>query len=102
MLDDLGRTTSPWYSVVNEAVYGRSPGVVWRQGPDRVLVRRIDTPGGDPRELHGTAALVWISLDEPGTRSEVQDRIDAAGLGTEPDQGIQLLLQENLIFELSE
>ena len=78
-------------------MYARVPGVVWRLGPDRVLVRRVDVPDGQPRELQGAAALVWISLDEPGTRTQVVDRIGAAGLEAQPDDGIRLLLDEQLI-----
>ena len=83
---------------MSEPVYARVPGVVWRLGPDRVLVRRVDAVAdGDPRELQGTAALVWISLDEPGTQTQVAERIGGAGLETEPDDGIRLLLDEQLI-----
>jgi hypothetical protein len=84
-------------SETTEPVYTRAPGVVWRLGPDRVLVRRVDVADGQPRELQGSAALVWISLDEPGTRTQVVDRIGGAGLETEPDDGIRLLLDEQLI-----
>ncbi len=80
-----------------EPVYSRAPGVVWRLGPDRVLVRWVEVPDGRPRELQGPAALVWISLDEPGTQTQVVERIGGAGLETEPEEGIRRLLDEQLI-----
>ena len=82
---------------MSEPVYARMPGVVWRLGPDRVLVRRVDVPDGQPRDLQGSAALVWISLDEPGTRAQVVERSSRAGHEIEPDDGIRLLLDEELI-----
>jgi hypothetical protein len=82
---------------VSEPIYSRAPDVVWRLGPDRVLVRRVDVPDGDPRDLQGVAALAWISLDEPGTLTQVAERIAGAGLDGQPEEGIRLLLDEQLI-----
>jgi hypothetical protein len=57
---------------VSEPIYSRAPDVAWRLGPDRVLVRRIGEVGDEAAaELLGAAALVWVALDEPGTRSDV-------------------------------
>lgn len=84
---------------MSETVYSRASGVVWRLGPDRVLVRRVDVPDGDPRDLQGAAALVWIALDEPGTMTQVAERTRGAGLDTEPGDGVRLLLDERLIVE---
>jgi hypothetical protein len=72
---------------MSETVYSRSPGVVWRLGPDRVLVRRVDIGGGSDgtAELVGDAALAWIVLDEPGTHNEITDRLlpaQASQIGT--------------------
>jgi ribosomal protein S12 methylthiotransferase accessory factor YcaO len=53
---------------VSEPIYSRAPDVVWRLGPDRVLVRRISASGDDAAaDLLGDAALIWIALDEPAT-----------------------------------
>lgn len=85
---------------MSKTVYARSPDVVWRLGPDRVLVRRVSAPDGQAQDLEGAAALIWISLDEPGTASDVIERIVVAGLRAEADETndtIQLLLDEQLI-----
>jgi hypothetical protein len=65
---------------VSEPIYSRAPDVVWRLGPDRVLVRRIGDRGeGSAADLSGDAALAWIALDTPGTYSEISQRLaDAA------------------------
>ena len=84
--------------VPNEAVLARAPGMVWRLGPDRVLLRRVDVPDGAPRDLHGAAARVWISLDEPGTRFDIVERAGGAGLETETDEALRLLLDDQLII----
>jgi hypothetical protein len=78
---------------VSEPVYSRSPGVVWRLGPDRVLVRRVDASGGSESvdrasrphemvELVGAVALVWAALDEPATERELEERLRQAGAET--------------------
>ena len=59
----------------SNAKFLREPNVVWRLGPDRVLVRRIGSEGLD---LVGPAALVWIALDSPRTRSGLVDEISSA------------------------
>lgn len=84
----------------SETVYARSPDVLWRLGPDRVLVRRVSVPEGQSWDLGGAAALVWISLDEPGTSSDVMARIAAAGLEAgqgQTDDTIRILLDQQLI-----
>ncbi len=85
---------------MSKTVYARSPDVVWRLGPDRVLVRRVGASDGQGQDLAGAAALIWISLDEPGTTSDVIERIIGAGLGAEANETndtIRLLLDEQLI-----
>lgn len=63
-------------SDAGEPVYSRASDVVWRLGPDRVLVRRVGAIGHDAAaDLLGDAALVWIALDEPGTTSAIIERI---------------------------
>jgi hypothetical protein len=48
--------------------WGRSADVLWRLGPDRVLVRRVGDGGLD---LLGVASMVWITLESPHTLDEV-------------------------------
>lgn len=55
--------------------YVRAPRVLWRNAPDRVLVRRV---GFGPLELTGVAAFVWCSLDEPCTATEVERDLEAS------------------------
>ena len=77
---------------VSETVYARSPDVVWRLGPDRVLVRRVGGRGEDAAaELLGAAALVWVVLDEPATTSAMISRVpdEAMEIGV-PDLGLLL------------
>lgn len=81
-------------------IHSREPKVVWRLGPDRVLVRRVDGADGDTHELHGAAALVWIALDEPGTVADVTARMAAAGLVAEPAAtaaALRMLVDEHLV-----
>ena len=62
-------------SDTTETVYTRSPDVVWRLGPDRVLVgldgsgRQVVERASQPRTVEsvGPAALVWIALDDPAS-----------------------------------
>lgn len=62
---------------MSEPVYARQVEVVWRLAPDRVLVRRVWPKDGEDEaaDLLGAAALVWIALDEPGTRADVVERL---------------------------
>ena len=70
---------------MSEPVYSRAPGVVWRLGPDRVLVRRIGAHGDDAAaDLLGEAALVWIALDEPLPDERLWELIDDAAGSIEP------------------
>ena len=64
------------------ALYARAGRVVWRQGPDRVLVRSV---GGDALDLLGIAAMVWVALDSPRTVAGLTDELaefvaDASGV----------------------
>jgi hypothetical protein len=43
--------------------------------PTRVLMAR---PGGVRRTLEGLGLAVWVVLDEPGTVSEIVDRISSS------------------------
>ena len=57
----------------------RAPGVVWRLGPDRVLLHALGAcrPAQD---LFGVAALVWIVLDEPCSSSQLAVRLNDADI----------------------
>jgi hypothetical protein len=64
---------------VSDIVYSRAPDVVWRVGPDRVLVRRIGEHGENAAvDLLGEAAFIWIALDEPGTLQQLCRRLKNA------------------------
>ena len=89
-------TSDPRVPGVNETVYARAPGVVWRLGPDRVLVRRVHVHDRQSLDLHGAVALVWISLDQPGTKSDIVERVGAR-LEIEAHEALRLLLAEELI-----
>ena len=53
-------------------LYVRAQRVVWRQGPDRVLVRQI---GGEALDLLGMAAMLWVALDAPRTLTGLIDEL---------------------------
>ncbi len=53
----------------------RRPDVLWRLGPDRVLVRRI---GEDGLDLMGGAAMVWIALDRTQPIAALEAELHAA------------------------
>ena len=55
----------------------RCPQVLWRQGPDRVLVRRVS---GEALDLLGAAALVWVALDGRRTAAQLLDELGEFGL----------------------
>ena len=73
---------------MSETVYARSPDVVWRLGPDRVLVRRVggrnDVVATEPLSAHkvielvGPIALVWLALDDPADVTELVHRLTQA------------------------
>jgi hypothetical protein len=81
---------------VSEPIYSRAPDVAWRLGPDRVLVQYVGT---DRRtlDLQGVAAFVWISLDEPGTRTQIVARMTESGIVADADEAIQLLQTSELV-----
>lgn len=55
-----------------ESAYARVRRVLWRQGPDRVLVRRA---GGEAFDLLGLAAMVWVALDAPSSLAELTEEL---------------------------
>jgi hypothetical protein len=61
--------------------YARSSDVVWRAGPDRVLLRRLGGPiETAAMDLIGDVAYVWIALDTPATSAELAARLADAGI----------------------
>jgi hypothetical protein len=61
--------------------YARSSDVVWRAGPDRVLLRRIGGPiETAATDLIGDVAYLWIALDTPATSAELAERLADAGI----------------------
>ena len=84
------------------AMWEREENVVWRLGPDRVMVRRI---GGDGLDLVGAAAMVWIALDLPRTRAGLVNEIAAASAAAaEPealDGALCELVERKLVRESS-
>ena len=62
---------------MREPCFARRTDVLWRQAPDRVLVR-LPRPGDgedEATDLLGLAALAWLALDEPGSTAEVYERL---------------------------
>jgi hypothetical protein len=87
---------------VIEPVYRRAPDVVWRLGPDRVLVRRVRAAGnGAASELFGSAALLWVALDEPASTRDVRDRMELVTTGDDWDAVIDVLIREGWVLSSS-
>lgn len=81
-----------------ELGYARLTQVVWRLAPDRVLVRRVWPEIGreEAADLLGSAAMVWIALDQPGTAQDIIDRL------AEVDQVVELGDLETTLRQLIE
>ena len=79
------------------ATWEREPNVVWRLGPDRVLVRRV---GGDGLDLVGAAALVWVALDGPRTRAGLVEEISSASTAAAEPEALGAALSELLERQL--
>lgn len=62
--------------------YARAGDVVWRIGPDRVLVRKVGHEGLD---LVGAAAMIWLALDEPRTLDAIDAELADAIAGSTGD-----------------
>ena len=77
----------------------RAVDVVWRFGPDRVLLQRV----GGPREvaavdLIGDVAFTWIALDAPATRNQLATRLVEAGIDVaDLDADVDYLLDHQLV-----
>ncbi len=72
----------------------RRPDVVWRLGPDRVLVRRIGEEGLD---LMGAAALVWIALDRPQPIAALEDELRASAGDVDVASAVSELVSAGVI-----
>ncbi len=81
--------------------FTRANDVVWRSGPDRVLVQRISGPPETAAtDLIGDVAYIWLALDTPATRSELIARLADAGIDVAKlDRDIQHLVDHELITE---
>lgn len=79
------------------AKWEREPNVVWRLGPDRVLVRRV---GGDGLDLVGSAAMVWVALDGPRTRADLVDEISSVSAAAAEPEALNAALRELLECQL--
>jgi hypothetical protein len=79
---------------VSDIVYSRAPDVVWRLGPDRVLVRFLRSSGsGRSNDLVGLMALVWLVLDEPGAVVDLCERLARAGTVNDlSERGLQCIV----------
>ena len=66
--------------------YARDQQVLWRLGPDRVLVRQPWLTEGHEQsaDLLGLAAMIWLVLDEPGTLDEIERRLAEARDADDP------------------
>lgn len=82
----------------HDLVMRRADGVVWRCGPDRVITLRVgDRSEQAANELFGTAAMVWLALDEPATSDQLGARLADADIDTDWADGFDLLRASGLI-----
>jgi hypothetical protein len=64
-------------------IYARTVDVVWRSGPDRVLLHRIGWSSESKAiELTGLVAFIWLAVDEPATFDELVERLVDAEIHT--------------------
>lgn len=83
---------------MTEPRYARAGGVVWRLGPDRVLVRRVGEGVDGARDLLGGAALVWVALDERRSLDDLTTELSE--LGTPADdicESLDRLVADGLV-----
>ncbi len=96
---------------MSDGTYTRCTGLVWRLGPDRVLLRRVGggTSGGGvgggggvpaEAELTGAAAVVWLALDGPRGTDELRAELVSAGSAAPNDElavALELLTGHGLV-----
>lgn len=62
-----------WHTRPVAAIFARSQRVLWRILPGVVITQRIDgDPGHGVAELCGTAAEVWVLLDQPSDLANLE------------------------------
>ena len=81
------------------ARYSRAHDVVWRSGPDRVLLQHVDGPPETAAlDLVGDVAYVWLAIDEPATRDELTERLAEADVAVvDVDADLAYLLDHGVI-----
>ena len=86
------------------ARYTRADNLVWRSGPDRVLLQHIEGPlETAATDLLGDVAYVWLALDTPATRAELAERLADADVSvTDLDADLTYLLDHALITTKTE
>jgi hypothetical protein len=82
---------------VTESIYSRAPDVVWRLGPDRVLVRRIGGGEEAALDLMGYMSHLWLALDEPATLAILNSRLAEAGIAPVPPAAASELLSSGCL-----
>jgi len=66
---------------MSDPTYSRRTDLVWRSGPDRILLHRVDGPAETAStELSGPVAFVWLALDEPATVEQLISRLAEADI----------------------
>ena len=80
-----------------EPTVRRSTNVVYRVGSNQVIVRKVGS-GDTALALFGTAAAVWVALDEPATIRELSRRIhDIGARAPAIEEALRLLTAEQLV-----
>ena len=88
----------------DELRYRRAGDLVWRSGPDRVLLQRIDGPPETAAiDLLGDVAYVWLAIDTPATPTDLAERLADAGVAVaDLDGDVRYLLDHALITTTTE
>ena len=71
--------------------------MLWRSGPDVVLVRKVDDPDDQILELTGGALLLWLALEQPATVDEIADVFGAPV--AEVEQALDMLSERGLVTQ---
>lgn len=98
MTDTEAHPISPLRSAIGGRRHVRADHVVWRCGPDRVLLRNLDDRVDRVcTELFGAAALVWLALDEPATDDELSSRLSESAQSADWRAGLTQLRDHGLV-----